>query len=147
MTWTYDLNALSVALNKVRLLVGDTDTNDQLIQDEEIAFFISENPSNVYYAAAETAEAIAAKYQSAISSKTADGKSISYEQITNYLSLAAKLRSKATRQRAGLPYAGGTSVADKQTVEADTDRDPTAIELGLHDHADPVSPERVGPTP
>jgi len=42
MTWSYNSAALSVALNRVRLEIGDTDTNRQLLQDEEITQIISE---------------------------------------------------------------------------------------------------------
>ena len=43
MAWSYsvaDLNTTTSSgrLNTVRLLVGDTDTSDQLVQNEEITF-------------------------------------------------------------------------------------------------------------
>jgi len=54
--WSYsvtDLNTTTASgrLNSVRLLVGDTDTSDQLVQDEEINFALAQANDNVYYAA------------------------------------------------------------------------------------------------
>ena len=45
MAWTYDETDLdktttSGRLNVVRLLIGDTDTNDQLVKNEEIIYVI-----------------------------------------------------------------------------------------------------------
>jgi hypothetical protein len=53
MAWSYDPTDLdnttaSGRLNIVRLLVGDTDTVDQQVQNEEIAFGLSENGNNIY---------------------------------------------------------------------------------------------------
>ncbi len=38
MTWTYSGDPATNARDSVRFLVGDTDTNDQLVSDEEIAW-------------------------------------------------------------------------------------------------------------
>ena len=67
MSWSYDPTDLDTTtasgrLNTVRLLVGDTDTIDQQVQDEEVTFALSENGNNVYYSGAWIARAIASKY-------------------------------------------------------------------------------------
>ena len=38
MTWTYSGDPATNARDSIRFLVGDTDTNDQLVSDEEIAW-------------------------------------------------------------------------------------------------------------
>ena len=48
MSWSYDptdLNTTTASgrLNTVRFLVGDTDTNDQKVQNEEIEFSLCSN--------------------------------------------------------------------------------------------------------
>jgi hypothetical protein len=61
MTWTYSGNPASSDRDAVRFLVADTDTTDQLITDEEIAYLIglyTEAP----LAAVGAARAIAAKF-------------------------------------------------------------------------------------
>ena len=67
MAWSYEETDLrtttaSGRLNTVRLLLGDTDSNDQQVQNEEIAFALAQNNNNVYYAGAWCARIVAAKY-------------------------------------------------------------------------------------
>jgi len=62
MAWTYVPAQLSTSqLYQVRFLIGDTDTNDQLLQDEEINFQISQIGS-VNGAAVACCENIASKF-------------------------------------------------------------------------------------
>ena len=47
MAWSYDATDLGTGtvsgrLNSVRLLVGDTDTNDQQVQNEEVIFALAQ---------------------------------------------------------------------------------------------------------
>ena len=65
MAWSYDPTDLDTTtasgrLNTVRLLIGDTDTVDQQVQNEEITFALSENGNNVYYSGAWVARVISA---------------------------------------------------------------------------------------
>jgi len=67
MTWTYDPADLdtetpSGQLNTVRLLIGDTDSTDEQLQDEEVAFSLSLNESNVYNSAIWCCTTISSKY-------------------------------------------------------------------------------------
>ena len=53
MTWSFSEASLSTSeKDQVRLLIGDTDTSDQLISDEAITFYLSQR-SNVNLAAAD----------------------------------------------------------------------------------------------
>jgi hypothetical protein len=60
MTWSYN-TALTADKDKVRTFIGDTNTSEQLISDEEITFFLTQS-DNIYGAAARACRAIAAKY-------------------------------------------------------------------------------------
>jgi hypothetical protein len=67
MSWSYDPTNLDTAtvagrLNTVRLLVGDTDTTDQQVQDEEIVFALTETNNNIYAASSWVARTIASQY-------------------------------------------------------------------------------------
>ena len=42
MTWTYSGNPSSTERDAVRFLVGDTDTNDQLLSNEEIDYLVTQ---------------------------------------------------------------------------------------------------------
>ena len=52
MAWSYDptdLNTTTASgrLNTVRLLVGDTDTTDQQVQNEEVTFSLTESGNSI----------------------------------------------------------------------------------------------------
>jgi hypothetical protein len=54
MAWSYNPSNLGTdtdaeRLNVVRYLVGDTDVNDQQVQDEEITFALSQVGDNVLF--------------------------------------------------------------------------------------------------
>ena len=135
MTATYTNNPAGSSRDAVRLLVFDnnvtTEANAKL-SDEEIQFFIGRN-SHISLAAAEAAEAIGAKFASGGTSKKVgdlqiDGVGMSYKE------LADTLRSQAGRRAGSGAYAGGTSIADKDAQEADTDRIQTDITIGMDDN-------------
>lgn len=65
--WTYDPSELDKTTeegrkNIIRLLIGDTDSSDPQVQDEEIAFYLEDNSDKVYSAAAGACFAIYSKY-------------------------------------------------------------------------------------
>ena len=134
MTWSYS-SALTTNVDKVRWLCGDRDTNDQLIENEEITFALSESGNNLYRAAAMACRAIAAKLFNSLTLDKAPG-SVSYdaaERAQGFLDLAAELETKATMSgsAAGI-FAGGISISDKQTREDDTDRVRPGFTSDLH---------------
>ncbi len=100
MAWTYSGDPASSTRDKVRFLCGDTDTNDQQLNDAEIAFLISEW-TGAYLAAANACDAIASKFQRQSDySKSVGDMSISTQfqaQAQNYLQRATSLRAQATR--------------------------------------------------
>lgn len=119
MTWTYSM-ALTGNNDIVRYLVGDVDTTDQLVQDEEIAFAVSQNP-NVRLAAAEIADRIALKFARGVTTRVGETQVNYSDRAKPYAALAKQLRLEAGL-RSALPYAGGISIADKAGQNAHTDR-------------------------
>lgn len=135
MTWTYDNTQLAASeLFQVRLLIKDTDTNRQLMQDEEINWLISSEP-NIYFAAASAADTIAANF-GAKASKTVGPLSISYgDQRDTYSSLADSLRTRGKRRGSGGgAIVLGSSKSEKAETRADPDREDTAARIGIHDN-------------
>src|SRR5882724_9195103 len=61
MGWTYGANPGGSTLDAVRLMIGDTDTTDQLLQDSEVTYFINQSAS-LPYAAWKACYAIASKF-------------------------------------------------------------------------------------
>lgn len=142
MAWTYDetnLNTTTSAgrLNTVRLLVGDTDTNDQQLQDEEIAFALSENNDNVYSAGSFACRLLATKYARLVDTQL-DGVLEAYysQRVAQYKSLAVELSNTAKiRGGRGLGvYAGGISKTAVETAHKDADRVQPAFIRGQFNH-------------
>lgn len=134
MTWSYDPE-ISTTRDAVRLHLGDTDTNTQLLSDEEIdyALMVQAQP---LLAAANLASSLAARFAREVD-KSVDGDSISSSQrFEHFNKLAEQLREEATRSgvtATGMPFAGGISYTDKEARELDADRVPTAVRIGVHD--------------
>jgi hypothetical protein len=63
MTWTYAPELrLTVPLYEVRYLVGDTDTNFQLLSDEDLEYHLTKSSNNVHKAAWQAAEELVTIY-------------------------------------------------------------------------------------
>lgn len=121
MTWTYSGNPNGSDRDAVRFLIGDTDNDDPLLQDEEIAYILTLE-TNVNMAAAKACRAIAATFARKATRKNVGDLSIDYSmRQQNYLDLAKKLESDAAIVLAR-PYCGGISQSDKDNRNADTDR-------------------------
>jgi len=93
MAWTYnaaDLNTTTPSgrLNTVRLLVGDTDTTDQQVQNEEITFSLAENNDNTYLSAAWIARAISSKYARLVTTKLDGALSADYSDLAKQIGRA-----------------------------------------------------------
>jgi len=133
MTWTYSGNPADSDRDKVRFLVFDTDTNEQLLSNEEIAWLLSEQ-TNVYLAAANAAEAIAAKFAKDIT-RSAVGLSANVgNRAQFYLELAEKLRNQVgtTNKRAEV-FAGGLSISGKDSLDSDSDAIQPGFKIGEFD--------------
>lgn len=130
MSWTYDptdldTSTVSGRLNVVRLLVGDTDTNDQLLQDEEITFSLDQTSDNVYLAASYSANAVASRFARKVDTKLGGALSADYGGLSEkYRSLSVQLKQDALKLsgRAFGVFAGGISKTNIETARADTDR-------------------------
>jgi hypothetical protein len=121
MTWSYN-TALTADKDKVRALIGDTDTTDQILSDEEITFFISQT-GNIYSASARACKAIAAKF-SRLTDTEIEGVSDRLSQmVKHYNDLAASYDRDAAKFGATIvPVVTGVSYNAMRLVDADTDR-------------------------
>lgn len=134
MTWTYS-NPAASDKDAVRFLVGDTDTSDQLVSNEEIEYTLEEFP-DTYLAAASVAESIASKFAREVT-HSADGLSYSGDQLSkHYTDMAERLRHLAKRRRRGgvVPYAGGISWREREKDDQDGDLIKTSFSSHMHDH-------------
>lgn len=135
MTWTYT-NPATSARDAVRFLLGDTDTTDQRVSDEEIAFALAQTGNSTYGAAALCARALAGKYATLVDT-TVETVSTKYSQLRDAFSkLATQLEAQGKRYTGalGIPAAGGISITDMESAREDTDRVPTAFNMGQFDN-------------
>jgi hypothetical protein len=131
MSWHY-ANPLGSTKDQVRYLVGDTDPDDPLTSDEEIIWQLSENP-DVRLAAVAVARQIATVFARYATVRTQDTQVDWNARATQYRLIAQDLERQSS-ERSAIPYAGGISRSDKETVEADTDRVAPAFTKHLHDY-------------
>lgn len=129
MSWSYDSTDLdtetsSGRINVVRLLVGDTDTNDQQVQNEEITFALGQTNNSVYFAAGWTARTIASKYSRLVNTSVDGALSSDYSDLAaQYTKLAEDLEYQGKKAGAILNIAaGGITISDVNAVRENTNR-------------------------
>jgi len=89
-----DAEQQASTLAAVRLKIGDTTPEDQILSDADLAVCIAAWPDNLELAAADAAEAIAAKFSRGYNFST-DGQSFNRrERVEHYADLAKRLRSR-----------------------------------------------------
>lgn len=131
VTWSYLLAKLETTpLYQVRRMIGDTTPTAPLLQDEEIAFYLSLDAS-VWRASSNCCRAIAGGYSRDADSVQGELKQVYSVRAKAYLALAAQYANDAVTRGGGLPYAGGISVFDKLQQELNSDRVAPQFNLGM----------------
>lgn len=143
MTWTY-LPDFTKQRDRVRFEVGDTDSTDPLLQDEEIAYAASQEPDDLG-AAARCCESLSKRF--ARLADMAEGTfNIKLSQRSKaFVDMAAALRIR--QAKVALPYVGGESISDKTAIDADTDRVAPAFFREMMDNpgAEDLTPSNASP--
>lgn len=141
MTWTYDgapgTDDAAGRRDAVRLLIGDTDTNDQQTTDEEIAFTLSQASNNVYRAAAISCRTLAAKYAKLVDTSIESVRSAYSQRQQNFASLAGQLEAQAAKYSGtglGGVVVGGVSISTMDGVRDDADRVDSKFRQGQFDN-------------
>ena len=135
MTWSYggSTGASLSDVHLVRRYIGDTSSGSALLQDEEIQAALDIEGS-VPFSSALCLEWLSNQYAGQ-ADKSVGSLSISLSQKSK----AYADRAKALRARGAiysLPFAGGTSISDKDEREADTDRVKPAFTVTMLDNPD-----------
>lgn len=118
MAWTYDPE-LPTDKDRVRLLIGDTDSAASLFSDEELTALISLY-GGVNSAAVAAARGLAAKYSRNADKWVGDLKILASQKARAYLDLATALEKSMSSR--GVPSAGGIRISQKETMDADENR-------------------------
>jgi hypothetical protein len=130
MTFTY-VDPASIRRDALRLLTGDTNSGQVLLQDEEIDFFIGRwTDYDDYTVAAYCAEGIASKLAREVDI-SADSQSVGTNVLQEkYLRLAERLRSQSASGFPGVIYVGGLDYTTELTPGAE----PPAFGTRMHDN-------------
>jgi len=146
MAWSYDVADLNTTtssgrLNTVRLLVGDTDTSDQLVQNEEITFALAQVGDNIYYAGSWVCKVIAAKFSRMVTTTLDGALSANYsDRAKQYqqLSIQIEAQGKKTSGKSLGVFGGGISVVGVEAVRANPDRVKPAFTVNQFDNVEAV---------
>jgi len=124
MAWSYTLVFTATATgrrNQVRWHLGDTDTNRQLCQDEEIDFALAAAGDVVLAAVIACARAVIGRFSTRPDSQTVGGVTINWAGVLARLQAVIAEAEAALASGSALPFAGGVSVADIEARDADAD--------------------------
>lgn len=140
MSWSYTGNPTDSTKDYVRFRIGDTDSSDQLLGDDEIDAMVSQF-GDKRLAAAAAAESVAAKFSRRFDTRYGKVSQQWSQLVEHYLTLAKKLRAEYTLNAAA-PWAGSISQSAKDEERDDTDRVEPAFSVGMHDFTDNQHGER-----
>ena len=121
MAWTYSGDPDSSALNAIRFLIGDTDTNDQLLANEEITWVNKQvtgsttSTDSLYDVASRCCTTIASKFSRLADQAVGDMRVSMSQKAVAYRIQAEELKALSTREGSvPTPYAGGLTVSGKE---------------------------------
>ena len=129
MTWSYTDPSASTR-DAVRFEIGDTDTSDQQLSNEEIDYALTRYSSDVIATAIYCCDRLIAKYSRYVA-QSVGAVNVQFQQrLDHYRGLIERLR---LRSAAAVPYVGGRSIADKDAVDEDADRVKPKFSRGMLD--------------
>lgn len=149
MSWSYDPTNLDTSTeegrkNNVRLLIGDTNTNDQQRQDEEIKHALSINNDDVYNAAIWCARSIASSYARRVTTEIDGALRAEYSDLIGHYERIAADIEKTKKKLSGTlgSYFGGTTKAQKEQLLESSSRTQPAFYTGQWDYDNPYNGEK-----
>lgn len=132
MAWTYSGDPSNSQRDAVRFLIGDTDTDDQLLNDDEVTYFITTH-GTTNRAASEAARAVAAKF-ARLMNRSIGGLSADFgAKYRQYMELATNLIGKEETEPVS-PFISGFKKDQKETYMDDSNREPIFGRKGVHDN-------------
>ena len=122
---TYDDN-LVLARDQLRFLVGDTDDDQQMLTDNEIAFLFIQANDNLLLACAEACEAIAAKFARDVNFRFSTMWQDSSDAYDHYIDRAKNFRLSSERNTGQPIFSYNENIADGEV--------PELFWYGMHDN-------------
>ena len=114
MAWTYSGDPSSSRRDAIRFEIGATNTDEQLLQDEEIDYILSVEPMHLA-AAARCAEVIAREYSRLADTQLGPAETYLGRRAKHYYRLSKDLRKRATGYGGPIPQRVG--VHDDEQIE------------------------------
>lgn len=127
--WSYTGDPSARAIDAIRFLIGDTDSTDKLLMDDEISWINLEasgesttSRSALYDAAYRACLAVASKLARLADKQIGDLRVSLSQKSAGYLKQAQELKGLAMREGGvPIPYAGGISISDKEIDQDNSD--------------------------
>lgn len=136
MTWSYSGDPSSSTLDEVRFLIQDTDTNDQLLSNEEINYLIAGYADDAYSAAVACVVALIGQASRSIEeSKSVGDLSISRKngaRLQQWQMLKAQLEQERFRRYPAAPVVNANVLLP--TVERDEEDEGSDFVVGQMDN-------------
>ena len=121
MAWTYGGNPASSPADALRLLIGDTNPNDPMLTDAEVAYFLQVTGNDPLAAAVFGVEALVARFTYAVD-QSVGSVSISFSQrLANLRGLLDSLRYRVAVGGSLRVLAGGISAVEQEANESNVD--------------------------
>ncbi len=141
MTWSYSTTELMTSpKDQVRFLTGDTNANDEQLQNEEILFALSIRAS-IWGAAATCCESISANLSRKADTTTGELRTLYSGLSRAYHARSMAYETKSVEMGGALPFVGGISISGKILAETDLDRVPPNFNIGMTDNDNyPIQP-------
>jgi hypothetical protein len=130
MSWSFDVS-LNTDKDYVRYLIGDTNTNRQLVQDETIEAVL-QNEANVWMTAADI---IVALYRGLTAAGSLEDRKVGetrirYQRISDLMANVAGLKARGSAHMK--PSAGGVIQSETDSYDKDTSLDKPEIAKRMH---------------
>lgn len=132
MSWSFD-DSLTTTRDKVRLRIGDTNANDEILSNETIDALLTEHSDDVMLATISCVRAIIAKFSRNLNRGAAGMTADMSVFVAHYQELLSDL-IKQNRGNSGVRYKSASSVSRKETIESDTDFIPPFASVGMDDY-------------
>ena len=120
-------------IDRVRVKVGDTDTNNEYLSDDWYSYYLTQNSSNERLAAIDAAKSILAKFTSSTRAKLDQLEVYENQQFDQYLKWLKNFIEDPSISGllSPVPYAGGVSESDMRDNNTTTDNNLNQIHVGF----------------
>lgn len=135
MTWSYSGDPSDSALDEIRFLIGDTDTNDQLLSNEEITYLYTAYGDAYAAAVACVVSLISKASRSAEESKTVGDLSLSRKlgaRVDQWITLKRQLEQERFRRYPAAPIVNANVLLP--TDERDEENEGSDFVVGQMDN-------------